>query len=478
MNEPKTDFAAQTADEKRRALQSEVTDLAHRVFTYLTTVERPEIVRLLVSNGQIDAHILGADAFQVFTTYQTYKDSNPDGSFKSFCNTLPQDEADVVEGLLLCDKAPPDTPEDFDLLVKQLAAKRTQLDYFCELLKQLRQETYSPADAEKLARPFSHSRAADRMTRQSVIELARDIVEQYKHSDRLYIPSGYGIFDSHVHGYRRGGITTIAGRPGSGKTLWATSSAAWQIMQGAANVLFISTEMSDMDIMERIITASANMAPNSYLKCSTHLQFETGNIANREIEWFNAVGKFSQHAIEGENAGRFELYADEGITIDDIESYVMSAAARTRLDVIFVDYWQNIRGGEGRQEWERLQNIAQRLALLARHYNAAIVCLAQLRRAQSGEDTKYSHPSTDDIRGSDMLAQISVAVTCLSSYNADDQGFHYKFYAADIVKSRHGTLGLIEQLLLGNVGLLVEKCECDEWPAKYFEKKGGSGGWK
>lgn len=63
--------------------------------------------------------------------------------------------------------------------------------------------------------------------------------------------SGNVVFDDWFHGIRPGAITLIGGASGVGKTSVALSLAIYQARKGK-NVLYISTEMSDLDISSKL----------------------------------------------------------------------------------------------------------------------------------------------------------------------------------------------------------------------------------
>lgn len=463
----------------RSELRQEVDDLSNRIFTYLTTIADLEETKDLLKNERISPQMLSEERFKALDGFIAYKKDNDIGSFNSFCDTMPGREGAILKQFLHCEKEPPEVEADFNLVLDQLYTNRVKLNYIDNLFEQVERvgdpnATFTPADADKFDAPFKAARPLERYDVPRLRRFGEEVLLQYQGMDRLYIASGFKIFDDKVHGYRRGGITTIAGRPGAGKTLWGTTSCAFELKNTNARVLFVSTEMSENDIMERIVLAAANMQKDTDAAKPLPVPLmKSGaeNFVEYPQRWSEAVVRFAPFLCK-ENTDRFHLYAEDNITIEGIETRLMTLQARSPVDVVFIDYWQNIAGGNGRQEWERLQDIAKRLSSLAKKYDLAMVCLAQLRRGQSGKDGQTSHPSMDDIGGSDQLARLSVTVTCLSSYSANIDGLNVRFQAADIVKARHGTQALIQQKLAGDLALLYEEKEIAEWPKPEANKKG------
>jgi replicative DNA helicase len=228
-------------------------------------------------------------------------------------------------------------------------------------------------------------------------------------------------------GLRGGRFYVWAGRPGMGK-----STAAFNLAGhfGAHRVpsLFVSAEMSDIDVASRIISRGAGISMDSISRYS--LDHATKNQLNA---W-------------REQCPNLLLWVESRpIALPAIKTLARRFKRRHGLAVLFVDYLQLIRSGGtkwGNREQE-VAHISRELKGLALELDIAVVAPVQLNRASTGRaDGK---PMLSDLRESGQIEQDADVVVLLhhpEEEHKDENGKTYRDRTGEITfiiaKNRHG----------------------------------------
>ena len=78
------------------------------------------------------------------------------------------------------------------------------------------------------------------------------------------IKTGFQTLDDKIKGFRSGDLVVIAGRPAMGKTTFALNIATNSVLKGK-NVLIFSLEMTNEQLLKKIISAEAELSMDSLL---------------------------------------------------------------------------------------------------------------------------------------------------------------------------------------------------------------------
>ena len=172
------------------------------------------------------------------------------------------------------------------------------------------------------------------------------------------VPTGFTKLDEYTAGLQRENLIIVAARPGGGKTSWAVNVAMHAAMKKIP-VLIFSLEMSKYELMERMLAGEARI--------------DSSRIKRGFLEYSDWKNKI--HPASGR-------IAEAPILIDDSSAIsIMEIRAKARrfrsdpryfppqepvdgrappppLGLIVVDYLQLARGGGGRKEDNRQQEIA------------------------------------------------------------------------------------------------------------------------
>jgi replicative DNA helicase len=217
------------------------------------------------------------------------------------------------------------------------------------------------------------------------------------------LATGFYELDHRLGGLQASDLVIIAGRPGMGKTAFATNIAfhiartyEFEARPDGTNatvnggvVGFFSLEMSAEQLATRIISEQANV--------SSH-KIRRGDITEAEFH------RVAQAAREMQT---IPFYIDQtgGISIAQLAARARRLKRQRGLDLLVVDYIQLLSSSKTRSD-NRVQEVTEittGLKALAKELNVPIVALSQLSRQVEGRDDK--HPLLSDLRESGSIEQ-------------------------------------------------------------------------
>ncbi len=247
-----------------------------------------------------------------------------------------------------------------------------------------------------------------------------DLEERSAHGGATGITCGLPNLDTLTGGFRPGTLTTIAGRPGTGK-----SDVACHIARHAADagpVLVVSIEMSRTEMLHRWVAAETGIAATS---------LQTGELSPSQWE---RVGP----ALIALSALPLHIEDDPAATAATIRA----AQRRTGARLVIVDYLQIVTAAPSRHENRQVEvsGIVASLKRLARQTEVPVIALAQLNRSMENRADK--RPTLSDLRESGAIEQDSDVVIGLYREevhrpDTDQRGV----MEALVLKNRHGATG-------------------------------------
>ncbi len=230
-----------------------------------------------------------------------------------------------------------------------------------------------------------------------------------------------GVFDldNLTDGLHPGELTVIGARPGVGKTTFALQIAE-NIARKKKKVAFVSLEMSDTQIINKIISRHARL--NSR-------QIRNGNIAQEELDKISlAIGELSEL--------KFTILTNT-YSIQQIEIEARRLKNQDRLDMLVIDYLQLVKNvGNFRSREQEVSDISRTLKMMSLELGIPIIALCQLNRNAS-----RSEPTLADIRESGAIEQDADNVIFLYNRNPATN-----VITVDLQKQRAGNTGSIELL--------------------------------
>ena len=238
------------------------------------------------------------------------------------------------------------------------------------------------------------------------------------------LSTGFHNLDFLLGGLQKQDLDVVAGRPGTGKTSFALSIAAFVAYHEHKNVAFFSLEMSKQELFGRLVSMRA-MIDGRRLRTPWQLSTEEKERAHTAILGLEQPW----------------LYVDDtqSISTHELRSRAKRLHVHHPLDLIIVDYLQLMRAYDeyGKRLKDRQQEIAEiSMALkgLSKELDVPVLALAQLNRAVETRQDKV--PQLSDLRESGQIEQDSDVVMFIyrdELYNSETT----RKAQADIVVAKH-----------------------------------------
>jgi replicative DNA helicase len=287
-----------------------------------------------------------------------------------------------------------------------------------------------------------------------------ELEARQKHTDGLTgVPSGFSALDRVTSGWQKSDLVIIAARPGMGKTAFVVSAmrnAAVDFNQGVA---IFSLEMSSVQLVNRLISAEAELESEKIKK---------GSLA--DYEWQQLLHKT-------EKLSKAPIFIDDtpALTILELRAKCRRLKSQHDIQLIIIDYLQlmsaDARGGGNREQ--EIATISRALKGLAKELSVPVLALSQLSRAVEtrGGDKR---PQLSDLRESGSIEQDADMVMFLYrpeyyGLNEDSEGMPTTGMGEVIIaKHRNGSL---ENVKLKFIGKFTKFTDLD-----FSDDSGFSGG--
>ncbi len=246
------------------------------------------------------------------------------------------------------------------------------------------------------------------------------------------IETGFRDFDSLTGGLHDSELVILAARPSMGKTALALNIAEHVSLQLQTGVLFVSLEMSSIELADRMLCSSAEVNGQ---------RLRNGTISNEDRR------KLVEKAAEMSGS---PLFVDDSPsrTITEIAASARRLKRKAGLGLVVIDYLQLIEPDNARDpRQEQVAKIARRLKGLARELKVPVLCLAQLnRQAEASRDNK---PRLSHLRESGAIEQDADVVMFIHReeyYQTNDEDRAKVAGQAELIiaKQRNGPIGDIK----------------------------------
>ncbi|ELR69360.1 Replicative DNA helicase [Fulvivirga imtechensis AK7] len=228
--------------------------------------------------------------------------------------------------------------------------------------------------------------------RSLMAQAIQELEERKNHKDGLTgIPSGFSALDRVTSGWQKSDLVIIAARPGMGKTAFVVSALRNAAVDFNHAVAIFSLEMSSVQLVNRLISAEAELESEKIKK---------GNLA--DYEWQQLIHKTTKLS----NA---PIFIDDtpALSILELRAKCRRLKAQHDVQLIVIDYLQLMSGdsskGGGNREQE-IASISRALKGIAKELDVPVLALSQLSRAVEtrGGDKR---PQLSDLRESGSIEQ-------------------------------------------------------------------------
>ncbi|MDR2070239.1 MAG: replicative DNA helicase [Treponema sp.] len=221
-----------------------------------------------------------------------------------------------------------------------------------------------------------------------------NIIESRYHSKNQYtgVPSGFDDLDQYTSGFQPSELIIIGARPSIGKTALALTMATNIAIHQKVPTAFFTLEMSDVALVQRLISGEANIESNS---------LRLGKLKPSEFsKLLDAAGKIYEAPLYIVDMPNMKLL--------DLRSQARRLRSQQKVEIIFVDYLTLISSENSQlPRHEQVAEISRSLKSLARELGIPIVALSQVRREVEGKrgGEHAGRPGLADIRESGSIEQ-------------------------------------------------------------------------
>ena len=263
---------------------------------------------------------------------------------------------------------------------------------------------------------------------QKIADATLEIENSWKNSSDYSLYTGIYDLDSMICGLHKQELTIIGARPGVGKTTLALQIAE-KIARNDKNVLFVSLEMSDTQLIQKMIARTGNV--KSY-------RMRMGTIEDEDWSKIsNAIGKLSDLKFNTNSKIR---------TIQRLELEARKLKNRGKLDLLIIDYIQLLKSKDKFNSREQeVADISRRLKLMSLELDIPVVALCQLNRNASNNE-----PNLSDLRESGSLEQDADNVIFLHQENNENNIVTLK-----VAKQRAGEIGKIAVMFKKDISTFI-----------------------
>lgn len=218
---------------------------------------------------------------------------------------------------------------------------------------------------------------------EQVVETSTEIEKNTLEKPDYSLYTGITDLDKMICGLHKQELTIIGARPGVGKTTLALQIAE-HIAQKGINTAIISLEMSDTQVIQKLINRRARI--NSY-------KMRMGTLETKELEQIGTVSaELAELPIHLITKAR---------TIQHIENIARKLKNKNNLGLMIIDYIQLIKNkGKFNSREQEVADITRTLKLLSLELNIPIIGLCQLNRNATRQE-----PTLSDLRESGAIEQ-------------------------------------------------------------------------
>ena len=318
-------------------------------------------------------------------------------------------------------------------IVKETATRRGLISSSSEITKLAFDETVALPEVVDRSETllFNLAQAGIKSNFIHLKDLLKDAYERAAHAkesdDYSGISTGFKELDILLGGFQKSDLVVLAARPSVGKTSLALDMMRHAALMEKKNVAFFSLEMSNMQIMDRLLGMQSGIP---------FWEIRTNKLTEEKvIKLANTMGELADANI----------YVDDmaGQHINQIRTKARRLALEQGVDIIFVDYLQLMHGNSRESRTLEVGEVSQGLKNLAKELSVPVVALSQLSRAI--EQRQSRRPQLSDLRESGSIEQDADVVIFLDreeTWNPDTEkkGSVEVFVA----KHRNGPTGILE----------------------------------
>lgn len=316
---------------------------------------------------------------------------------------------------------------------REISTKAQEISFKCKDLSSSSGELLNEIQSLLNGLLDQHDSAAEFVTMKETMEIVfRRIADNLTDTSiHMGMPTGFRFIDE-VGGLERSCLALIAGRPSNGKSAIAMQ---WAVHAARNNwkVAFISLEMTNEQLSARTLAMESSV-PGVEIR---HRALDERKMAlvNNARESLHNSGILDRVIFKTKISAR----------IDSIVTDIRRLHRKGKVDVVFIDYLQQIlpdagRRARGESEATEIGDNVQTLQLLAKELNIVIVLLSQLNRQSTL--TGDGRPRLSETRGSGRIEECIDYGFVVHAPEVDGNGKNFGGEYSDV--DTHNTIMMIQ----------------------------------
>lgn len=332
--------------------------------------------------------------------------------------------------------------EEYGQIVKSLSMRRQLISAAAKISELAQKEDRDVADVldESEQELFSISQESLRERFKHIRDLLKNAYERAESIDQMSdkligVPSGFKVIDSLLGGFQPSDLIILAARPSVGKTALALDIARHASVVEKKKVAFFSLEMSDTQLMDRMLGMQARVP---------FWDLRMGKLKDQSFERLaDAMGRLAEA----------EMFIDDkpGQSVMEVRTKARRLQLEYGVDLIVVDYMQLMHSRRLESRVQEVSEISLAMKNLARELKIPVIVLSQLSRAVESRADRI--PQLSDLRESGSIEQDADIVMFLNreeQYNPDTD----RKGVADLIvaKHRNGPTGRYELAFVKELG--------------------------
>ncbi len=267
-------------------------------------------------------------------------------------------------------------------IVREKATLRALIHATTEILRVAYDPVLEAKDlvnqAEEKIFAVSDERSTDSVSTMHDVLVAafEQIDHRLEHGGATGIPTGFVELDNLTGGLHDEELVILAARPSMGKTALATNIADYVAVQANVGTLFVSLEMSRLELAQRMLCGRGEIDGR---------KFRTGYLSGEDRD------KLVKASAELSKA---PLFIDDtpSRNVTEISACARRLKRKANLGLIIIDYLQLIEPENARDpRQEQVAKMTRQLKHAARKLKVPILCLAQLNRQAEETRPRLSH---------------------------------------------------------------------------------------
>jgi replicative DNA helicase len=218
----------------------------------------------------------------------------------------------------------------------------------------------------------------------------------------LGLSTGFRALDETIGGFQKGKLTTIAVKPGMGKTAFLLSVANNMAVRNNYAVAIFSAERSSRKMTSRLIESETGMSVD---------KLQNGKLKASEKDHMHSL-------VNGIAKARIFLDDTPGLSAPELMQKCRQLKLRHQVDLIIIDYLELLAGNnlENNSRTDQLIGIVQLIRQIARELDIPVLLFSQLPGMFPGFGS-VPRPALNDIP--EFLGELSDVVLFLHRSDLD-----------------------------------------------------------